>query len=159
MATTGEASGRPADSTYLVNDPIRVFADSNVVFSAARNVRSDLQNLWSLAGVEVVISQFVLSEVSAHSVHPDQRASLWRPVCRSHLVPDAPDMELSDVVNLPSKDRPILQAAIAAKADILVTGDRRHFGHLFGKTVSGVQIDSTSMFKNRFPEIFRREPK
>jgi len=40
-----------------------------------------------------------------------------------------------------SKDAPILAAAIGARADVLVTGDRRHFGELFGRTVHGVQIE------------------
>ncbi len=41
---------------------------------------------------------------------------------------------------LPDKDAPILGAAAQAKAELLVTGDRTHFGHLFGKTLRGVRI-------------------
>jgi hypothetical protein len=40
---------------------------------------------------------------------------------------------------MPAKDVPILAAA-AAGADLLITGDRRHFGHLFGRTLEGVTV-------------------
>jgi len=35
-----------------------------------------------------------------------------------------------------SRTRPILAAALSANATVLVTGDRRHFGALFGKTLN-----------------------
>lgn len=41
---------------------------------------------------------------------------------------------------LPANDAPILAAAVAAKAHLLVTGDRSHFGHLFGATVGRVIV-------------------
>ena len=41
---------------------------------------------------------------------------------------------------LDDNDAPILAAAAAAKVDALVTGDRRHFGPLFGQTLRGVRI-------------------
>lgn len=41
---------------------------------------------------------------------------------------------------LPENDAPILAAAAAADADLLVTGDRQHFGRLFGKVVGRVRV-------------------
>jgi hypothetical protein len=41
---------------------------------------------------------------------------------------------------LPPKDAPILGAALQAGADMLVTGDSRHFGHLSGKKVRDVEV-------------------
>ena len=38
------------------------------------------------------------------------------------------------------KDRPILLAAIQAQATHLLTGDKRHFGSLYGQSISGVLI-------------------
>jgi predicted nucleic acid-binding protein len=43
-------------------------------------------------------------------------------------------------ITLPAKDKPILAAAIQAKANYLITGDIRHFGKYFSKTISGVTI-------------------
>jgi uncharacterized protein len=41
---------------------------------------------------------------------------------------------------LPEKDAPILLAAIAADATHLLSGDVRHFGLHFGKTIGGIAI-------------------
>jgi uncharacterized protein len=38
------------------------------------------------------------------------------------------------------KDAPILAAAVYARAELLVTGDRRDFGHLFGRGPHGTRI-------------------
>jgi hypothetical protein len=43
-------------------------------------------------------------------------------------------------VELPPKDVPILAAALAARADLLVTGDRTHFGHLFGRSLGRLVV-------------------
>ena len=43
---------------------------------------------------------------------------------------------------LPDKDRPVLAAAIRLGCDALVTGDRTHFGALYGRTIVGVTIHS-----------------
>jgi len=40
----------------------------------------------------------------------------------------------------PDKDIPILAAAIAQSADLLVTGDRRDFGHLYGTSPGEVEV-------------------
>jgi hypothetical protein len=41
---------------------------------------------------------------------------------------------------LPEKDWPVLAAAMRLRCETLVTGDRTHFGALYGKTVHGVSI-------------------
>ena len=41
---------------------------------------------------------------------------------------------------MPDKDAPILAAAITVRADMLATGDRRHFRALYGTAVQGVLI-------------------
>ena len=43
---------------------------------------------------------------------------------------------------LARKDAPILAAAIQGKVDILLTGDRRDFGYLFGQVLEGVTIST-----------------
>jgi hypothetical protein len=43
-------------------------------------------------------------------------------------------------VTLPPKDVPILLAAIAARCTHLLTGDRKHFGQYFGKSIHGVNV-------------------
>ena len=54
---------------------------------------------------------------------------------------DAPQgVELAENIQLDPKDRPILLAAIHGKAGYLLTGDVRHFQHLYGKRIEGVLV-------------------
>lgn len=50
------------------------------------------------------------------------------------------ERELPRGISLPEKDAPILLAAVEGRATHLLTGDIRHFGHYFGRTVEGVLI-------------------
>jgi hypothetical protein len=60
------------------------------------------------------------------------------------LLPDVGAGLLSWAIGLglPENDAPILAAAAAAESDLLVTGDRKHFSHLFGETVGRVTVVS-----------------
>jgi predicted nucleic acid-binding protein len=54
---------------------------------------------------------------------------------------DAPQgLKLPENIRLDPKDRPILLAAIHGKAGYLLTGDARHFAHLYGKRIEGVLV-------------------
>lgn len=133
---------------------LRVFVDFNVLLSATRTEDSNLRLLWALEGVEILISRYVIEEVRRHLVRSDQRARLWKVLYKSHLAPDGEEVVLPELINLPDKDIPVLQAAVAGKANLLITGDFRHFGPLFDSTIAGVRIESTSVFKARYPAIF-----
>lgn len=50
------------------------------------------------------------------------------------------DLILAGDQALPAKDVPILAAALAADANMLVTGDHRHFGHLFGRAIRNTSV-------------------
>jgi hypothetical protein len=52
------------------------------------------------------------------------------------------DAALEASLPLPAKDRPVLAAAINQGCTALVTGDRTHFGALYGRTIHGVAIHS-----------------
>jgi len=58
------------------------------------------------------------------------------------MVPEAPPSAVAWAHDqgLPDEDAPILGAAVAASVDILVTGDRTHFAHLFGRKPGGVEV-------------------
>ena len=43
---------------------------------------------------------------------------------------------------LPEKDRPVLASAIQHRCQALLTGDKTHFGRLYGQTIAGVFIYS-----------------
>src|SRR5437762_9609173 len=60
---------------------------------------------------------------------------------RSRIVDEPPaTVILPKRVALTVKDQPILRAAIHANCSHLLTGDRRHFGALFGRSVKGVRV-------------------
>jgi predicted nucleic acid-binding protein len=65
---------------------------------------------------------------------------LERLTAKLTLVNPPGDLKLPAALRLDSKDRPILLAAIHGKADFLLTGDGRHFGHLYGKRIEGVMV-------------------
>jgi predicted nucleic acid-binding protein len=68
----------------------------------------------------------------------DALAALVRQV---HLAPEAEAGRVTWAeALLPVKDAPILAAAIASKADVLATGDHRHFEPLFGQVIEGVVV-------------------
>jgi predicted nucleic acid-binding protein len=121
----------------------RVFLDANVLFSAAYLPESRLRELWALAAVELVTSEFALEEAQRNLLIYDPKAalSLERLRARLTVVPEASpsEGELGDI-NLPDKDRPILAAAIAANCTHLLTGDTQHFGALYGRTIGGVLV-------------------
>ena len=48
--------------------------------------------------------------------------------------------KLPENVGLDPKDQPTLLTAIHGRADYLLTGDARHFGHLYGKRIEGVLV-------------------
>jgi predicted nucleic acid-binding protein len=51
-------------------------------------------------------------------------------------------------VRLAAKDQPILCGAVAGEAEYLLTGDKKDFGHLFGKSVGGVTVVTVELLLN-----------
>ena len=135
----------------------RVFVDSNILFSASLLNHSRFEAFWSLPDTDILTSQYSIAEVSRNLKTADQRARLWRLIYRSHLVPDGTEILLDSSVSLPDKDLPILKSAVEGCADILVTGDIRHFGRYVGTTLQGVLIQTPPEFKRRYPAHFATE--
>ncbi len=126
---------------------MRIFLDANVLFSAALGVNSGLRGFFSLASVglcELVSSPFALDEARRNTARkqpaksPDleQLISLMT-ICREAMPATS---EWARSCGLPDKDAPILAAAVQAAADILVTGDRAHFGMLYERKWRGVEV-------------------
>jgi len=126
---------------------MRIFLDANILFSAAKSdgaVRR-LLDLLIEAGQECWADGFVVEEARRNlaAKSTDGPAALDRLVSRLHVGPiHAPDPAFEDAMPLPEKDRPVLAAAIRHRCEALVTGDRTHFGRLYGKAIHGVTIHS-----------------
>lgn len=126
---------------------MRIFLDANVLFSAAKSdgaVRR-LPDLLIEAGHECWADGFVAEEARRNlaAKFPDGLPVLDALLSRLRIGPiHAPDPALEDALPLPEKDRPVLAAAIRHRCEALVTGDRTHFGRLYGKAIHGVTIHS-----------------
>jgi putative PIN family toxin of toxin-antitoxin system len=107
---------------------VRVFLDTNVLISAftARGLCADLMRM-VLADHELVTSERVLSEfqgvLARRFGYAPQTIDEATALLREHDVEPTPD-ELPDIEFRDADDLPILGAAIASGADVLVTGDR-----------------------------------
>ena len=126
---------------------MRIFLDANILFSAAKSdgaVRRLLELLIA-AGHECWADGYVAEEARRNlaAKFPGGLTALDLLLSRIHVAAvHAPDAALEDTLPLPEKDRPVLAAAIRHGCQALVTGDRTHFGRLYGKTVHGVTIHS-----------------
>lgn len=127
----------------------RVFLDANVLFSAAWREDAGLLRLWQRADARLITSHYAADEAFRNLETAAQRERLIRITGSMDIVPGAASgafPELPKGLSLPEKDRPILVAAIRAQATHLLTGDARHFGRLYGRTVDGVLILRPSEF-------------
>lgn len=120
----------------------RIFLDANVLFSAAWLENSGLLRLWQLDGAELLSSAYAAEEARRNLAlnSPQAVARLERLMPKLTLVNPPRNVRLPAGIRLDSKDRPILLAAIHGKAGFLLTGDGRHFGHLYGRRIEGVMV-------------------
>jgi len=126
---------------------MRVFLDANILFSAAKSdgaVRRLLALLLA-RGHECWVDGYVLEEARRNlaAKFPDGVSALERQLASLHVARAHPwDPDLAVGLPVPEKDRPVLAAAIHLGCETLVTGDRSHFGALYGQTIRGVAIHS-----------------
>lgn len=123
-----------------------IFLDANILFSAAYKDKSDILNLWTIKYGHLITSHYALEEARRNLVKPEQLKRLDDIISNLEIVYEMDDKLLPIEIQLPAKDRPILAAAIAAKADYLITGDFKDFGRYFGETVLGVKVLSPAVF-------------
>lgn len=123
----------------------RLFLDANVLFSAAYKPGARVSRLWKLETATLLTSRYALEEARFNLDDDDQRRRLTTLARRLHFV-EATDRPLPRGVVLPEKDKPILLAAIEARAEYLLTGDIRHFGSYLGKKLEGVTIVTPAQY-------------
>ena len=119
----------------------RVFLDANVLVSAALKPGSSIASLWTLPGVRLLASTYVLAEAQRNVPAGEVARRLERLIEALTVLPAEPaSFAIEGDPGLPPKDRPVLLAAIVSGAHVLLTGDITHFGRCLGTTVSGVRI-------------------
>lgn len=119
----------------------RVFLDANVLFSAAYRHDSRLRQLFKLREVTFMSSAYAVEEARRNLSTAQRRKDLERLCASMDIVAAASSESLqSPGLDLPESDRPILAAAISARATHLLTGDAKDFGRFYGQTIEGVLI-------------------
>jgi len=130
---------------------MRIFLDANILFSGGKSrgaVRAFLTQLKS-RGHTLVADGYVVGEARRNleakfpAVMKDFEALMkdveaFAKVCGPLGSKIAPE--------LPEKDRPVLAAAIHHRCQVLLTGDKTHFGPLYGRIIEGVEIHSPASF-------------
>ena len=117
--------------------PIRPFLDANVLYSAALDGPSfDL--IWQLAKkrkVELVTNRTCRLEAKRNldRKRPQQLGTFAALLADARELPDAKQLVPADI-DIAGKNAPVYATAVAAQADVLLTGDRKHFAHLMKRT-------------------------
>jgi predicted nucleic acid-binding protein len=115
---------------------MRVFLDANILFSAGKSagaIRRLVEKIQA-CGHERIADEYVIAEARRNleqkfpSALPDFE-NILRGISRLALL-------------LPEKDRPVLASAIQHQCQALLTGDKTHFGRLYGQTIAGVCVHS-----------------
>lgn len=126
---------------------MRLFLDANILFSSAQSAGGRARGLFSLAEKKLctlATSEHAINEARRNLMmkYPSTAAAFERLLKQVERIPEGGPglVAWAESFDLPENDAPILAAAAAADADLLVTGDRRHFGHLFGKTVGRIRV-------------------
>ena len=126
----------------------KVFLDANVLWSAAFKEFSTLRKLWALPSGSLLTSEYAAEEarrnLETHETPESERKqlllSLDTLLANMVVVPTPYPLPEGLEKDLPAKDVPILAAAIEAKADFLITGDKQHFGAYFGRKLHGITV-------------------
>ncbi len=131
---------------------MRLFLDANVLFTAAHNPAGRSAALFPLAGegvCSIVSSPHALEEArrNLRIKYPSAMGALERLLTQCSVEPEASSKDVSWALQqgLPEKDAPILAAAVQGRCEVLVTGDRTHFGALYGRRVRGVLVLSPAV--------------
>jgi uncharacterized protein len=132
---------------------VKVCLDANILFSAARPDSPLRAMVLSLIKQSACVT-------NSHAVTEAQRNIASKQPQHSlsgrELIDQVPlDNRYTDpsIGALPEKDRPILGGAIAAHCTHLLTGDRTHFGSLYGHRIKGVEIVSPRQLADQLIQL------
>ena len=124
---------------------MKLFLDANILFSAGKT-ESNLFRLLQILKKKTTVITSDYAQIEAQRNLQAKRAT-WlngfpEVLSGIEIVPSL-DSPVPSKIN--EKDRPILATAVKHRCDILLTGDKRDFGHLFGQKVRQTQVLSPIM--------------
>jgi len=119
----------------------RLFLDANIFFSVAYGSPS-LNRFWDLAS-----DKKVLLLTSAHAIEEARRnleenshLDRLENLIQSTVIVPEPPADLTCPISLNKKDIPVFVAALSSKATHFITGDIKHFGEYFSKSIEGMIV-------------------
>lgn len=126
---------------------MKLFLDANILFTAAYNEKGISRALFGLAKAgrcTMVTSAYAADEAKRNLAlkAPAVSAEFENLLRQITVVREPSTKTIARMTALPlaDKDAPIMAAAVECRAEVLVTGDRRDFGHLCGQAVEGVLV-------------------
>ena len=129
---------------------LRIFLDANILYSASVGGAS-FDMLWKLAETKKIVlvtSPYCALEAERNLTRKRPDALIAYETRRERVVvaPDADADQEDASLLLPLKDRPVYAAAVAAQADVLLTGDTRHFGVLMTRGDLPIRVRTVRAF-------------
>lgn len=129
----------------------RVFLDANVPFTAAENPagKAALVIALGVKGKWQVVSNSYAAEEARRNIaskFPQSQSRLKDLIDSIAIIASGAGADCP--VNLPEKDRPIMEAAIRSQATHLLTGDLKDFGVLMNKPrqTAGIVIQTVAEY-------------
>ena len=127
---------------------MRLFLDANIIFAAAISPNGRCSALFQLASADycaLLTSPHALEETKRNLTvkYPKALTRLDRDLIpKITVVEEAPLSRVNWAmeIGLPLKDAPILATAVNSRSDLLVTGDKMHFGSFYGQVFEGVRV-------------------
>ncbi|NDC54188.1 MAG: PIN domain-containing protein [Planctomycetia bacterium] len=134
---------------------MRIFLDANILFSAAKSAGAvhALVSRLLAARYECWVDGYVIDEARRNLVvkAAERLPAFEELVSQLSVSATAAVLARTEPHGLPEKDRVVLAAAVALECDVLLTGDRTHFGRLYGRSLAGVRIHSP---RSLYGELF-----
>jgi len=126
---------------------VRVFLDANILFSAVKSAGAVRELLARLerGGHVLCVDAYVVAEARRNLALKGLAAldTLEKLLGRCESGPFRPAPVPPRVAELVhEKDQPVVAAAAHMVCDVLLTGDRTHFGALYGQRLMGVLVQS-----------------
>ena len=123
---------------------MRIFLDANILFSDAKSTGAihSLLDLCLKHGHVLVADAYVIEEARRNLSlkFPETLKVFDSRIGQMETQRVRPMSKETETFGLPEKDVPVLNAALGLRCDVLVTGDKRHFGHLYGKKIEETLI-------------------
>jgi predicted nucleic acid-binding protein len=132
---------------------MKLFLDANILFSAS-DTGSNLFRLLQFLKTKTTLITSDYAHAEAHrNLHA--KRSQWLEGFPQVMddIEVVPSVDAPVAAEINKKDRPILATAIRQRCDILLTGDKRDFGHLFGRQVETTTVLSPLMMKDLLSDL------